>query len=85
VWRAWGAEKLDNWALNYFTWGMAKPLRLPGVEEQRMLEELEIELLVKPAQQARWNRVLSENSSMHIFKPPHDNNDAGFHPDACGI
>jgi hypothetical protein len=35
---------------------MAKPLRLPGVEEQRMLEELEIDLLVEPTQQARWNR-----------------------------
>jgi hypothetical protein len=39
---------------------MAKPLRLPGVEEQRMLEELEIHLLVEPTQQARWNRLVKE-------------------------
>jgi hypothetical protein len=39
---------------------MAKPLRLPGVEEQRVLDELEIQLLVKPAQQARWNRLVKE-------------------------
>src|ERR1022692_1222271 len=39
---------------------MAKPLRLPGVEEQRMLDELEIHLLVEPTQQARWNRLVKE-------------------------
>jgi hypothetical protein len=60
VWWAWGKKILDNCALNYFTWGMAKPLRLPGVEEQRLLEELEIHLLVEPTQQARWNRLVKE-------------------------
>ena len=35
-------------------------MRRPGVEEQRMLDELEIRLLVKPAQQARWNRLVKE-------------------------
>ena len=39
---------------------MAKPLRLPGVEEQRVLDELEIQLLVEPTQQARWNRLVKE-------------------------
>ena len=39
---------------------MAKPLRLPGVEEQRVLDGLEIQLLVEPAQQARWNRLVTE-------------------------
>jgi hypothetical protein len=39
---------------------VAKPLRLPGVEEQRVLDGLEIHLLVKPAQQARWNRLVKE-------------------------
>lgn len=39
---------------------MAKPLRLPGVEEQRVLDELEIHLLVEPTQQARWNRLVKE-------------------------
>ena len=29
--------------------------------------------------------VLSENSTMHIFRPPHGNSNAGFHPSACGI
>jgi hypothetical protein len=39
---------------------MAKPLHLPGVEEQRVLDELEIQLLVEPVQQARWNRLVKE-------------------------
>jgi hypothetical protein len=39
---------------------MAKPLRLPGIEEQCVLDELEIQLLVEPAQQARWNRLVKE-------------------------
>jgi hypothetical protein len=39
---------------------MAKPLRLPGVEEQRVLDELEIQLVMEPAQQARWNRLVKE-------------------------
>ena len=39
---------------------MAKPLRLPGVEEQRVLDELEIQLLVESTQQARWNRLVKE-------------------------
>jgi hypothetical protein len=39
---------------------MAKPLRLPGIEEQRVLDELKIQLLVKPAQQARWNRLVKK-------------------------
>jgi len=39
---------------------MAKPLRLPGVEKQCVLDELEIQLLVEPAQQARWNRLAKE-------------------------
>jgi hypothetical protein len=31
-----------------------------------------------------YSLVVSENSSIHIFKPPHDNSNAGFHPGACG-
>jgi hypothetical protein len=60
VWRAWGKKKLNNCALNYLLGGVAKPLRLPGVEEQRVLDELEIDLLVAPTQQARWNRLVKE-------------------------
>ena len=44
---------------------MAKLLRLPGVEEQRVLDELEIHLLVEPAQQARWNRLVKERHYLH--------------------
>jgi sialate O-acetylesterase len=29
--------------------------------------------------------VLSENPSLHLFKPPRGNSNAGFHPGACGI
>ena len=43
---------------------MAKPLRLPGVEERRMLQELEIRLLVRPTQLARWNRLVKEWHSL---------------------
>jgi hypothetical protein len=39
---------------------MAKPLRLPGVEEQRVLEGLEIQLLLEADQQERWNRLIVE-------------------------
>jgi len=39
---------------------MAKPLRLPGVEESVSWMELGIHLLVEPAQQARWNRLVKE-------------------------
>ena len=64
---------------------MAKPLRLPGVEEQYVLDELEIQLLVEPAQQARWNRLVKERhylrnatlaeiswmgAGFHFFRPP---------------
>jgi hypothetical protein len=35
-------------------------LRLPGVEEQRVLEGLEIQLLLEADQQERWNRLIVE-------------------------
>ncbi len=37
---------------------MVKPLRLPGVEEQKLLEGLEIELLRGRKQHHRWNRLV---------------------------
>ena len=37
---------------------MAKPLRLPGIEEQRVLNELEIHLLLEAGQQDRWNQLV---------------------------
>ncbi len=39
---------------------MAKPLRLPGLEEQRILEGLEIHLLLDRPEQARWNQLVRE-------------------------
>ena len=39
---------------------MAKPLRLPGVEEQRVIDGLEIQLLLDRGQQDRWNQLMIE-------------------------
>ena len=39
---------------------MAKPLRLPGIEEQRVLEGLEIQLLLARDQKEHWNRLVAE-------------------------
>jgi hypothetical protein len=45
--------------------GMTKPLRLPGVAEQRVLHELEIQILLEPAAQERWNRLMIEEHYLH--------------------
>lgn len=37
---------------------MAKPLRLPGIEEQRVLDESQIHLLLDRDQQDRWNELV---------------------------
>jgi hypothetical protein len=37
---------------------MAKPLRLPGIEEQRVLDGLEIQLLLERDQKDRWNQLV---------------------------
>jgi hypothetical protein len=39
---------------------MAKPLRLPGVEEQKLLAGLEIELLLEREQQKQWNKLINQ-------------------------
>jgi hypothetical protein len=44
---------------------MAKPLRLPGIEEQSILNELEIHLLVEPCQQDRWNQLVIDQHYLH--------------------
>jgi hypothetical protein len=44
---------------------MAKPLRLPGVEEQRVLDGLEIDLLLERDQQERWNQHIIEQHYLH--------------------
>ena len=47
---------------------MAKPLRLPGVEEQRALDGLEIHLLLDGEQQERWNQHIIEQHYLHSAK-----------------
>lgn len=44
---------------------MAKPLRLPGIEEQRVLDGLEIHLLLEPHLQDRWNQLVIEQHYLH--------------------
>ena len=44
---------------------MAKPLRLPGVEEQRVLDGLEVHLLLERDQQERWNQHIIEGHYLH--------------------
>ena len=61
--RRGGLGERINWATafrNILLGGMARPLRLPGMAEQRVLDELKIQLLAKPAQQARWNRLVKK-------------------------
>jgi len=47
---------------------MAKPLRLPGVEEQRVLDELEIQVLLDGQQQERWNQLIVEQHYLRSAK-----------------
>jgi hypothetical protein len=44
---------------------MAKPLRLPGIEEQRILDGLEIHLLLERDDQQRWNQSIVEGHYLH--------------------
>ena len=44
---------------------MAKPLRLPGIQEQQVLNELEIHLLLEPSPQDRWNGLVRDQPSRH--------------------
>lgn len=44
---------------------MAKPLRLPGIEEQHVLDELEIALLLEPSAQERWNQWVVAGHYLH--------------------
>ena len=47
---------------------MAKPLRLPGVEEQRVLDELEIHLLLEQRQQEQWNQLMVQGHYLRSAK-----------------
>jgi hypothetical protein len=40
---------------------MAKPLRLPGIEEQELLHELQIDLLLGAQEQDRWNDLVTQH------------------------
>jgi hypothetical protein len=44
---------------------MAKSLRLPGIEEQRVLDELGISLLLDSDAQERWNQLVVEGHYLH--------------------
>jgi hypothetical protein len=44
---------------------MAKPLRLPGIEEQELLDGLQIELVLEPGQRDRWNQLVIEQHYLH--------------------
>lgn len=44
---------------------MAKPLRLPGIQEQRVLEGLELHLILDPKEQERWNEHIVEGHYLH--------------------
>src|SRR5437870_4058526 len=44
---------------------MAKPLRLPGIEEQELLDGLQIELVLEPGQRERWNQLVIEQHYLH--------------------
>ena len=44
---------------------MAKPVRLPGIEEQELLDGLQIELVLEPGQRERWNQLVIEQHYLH--------------------
>jgi hypothetical protein len=44
---------------------MAKPVRLPGIEEQRVLEGLEVHLLLERQEQERWNQCIIQGHYLH--------------------
>jgi len=44
---------------------MPKPLRLPDIEEQQVLDELEIELVLENPKRDRWNQLVVEQHYLH--------------------
>ncbi len=44
---------------------MPKPLRLPDIEEQQVLDELEIELVLEDPKRDRWNQLVVEQHYLH--------------------
>jgi len=44
---------------------MPKPLRLPDIEEQQLLDELKVELVLETRQRDRWNQLVVEQHYLH--------------------
>jgi len=44
---------------------MPKPLRLPGIEEQRVLDGLEVHLLLERKEQESWNQYIVQGHYLH--------------------
>ena len=44
---------------------MTEPLRLPEIEEQRLLDGLKIHLLLEPDQRERWNQCIVQGHYLH--------------------
>ena len=44
---------------------MAKPLRLPGIEEPQVLAELQLHLILEPDEQRRWNQWVVAEHYLH--------------------
>jgi hypothetical protein len=47
---------------------MAKPLRLPGIQEQQVLDELQLDLILDPQAQRRWNEWIIAEHYLHNAK-----------------
>jgi hypothetical protein len=62
-----GSEKNGQILPGLFYSGMAKPIRLPGIEEQRVLDGLEIHLLLTRDEQKRWNQAIIQG---HYLRNP---------------
>jgi hypothetical protein len=50
-----------------FHWRMPRPLRLPNIDEQAVLRELQVRLAL-PCERARWNRLVRQH---HYLKNSH--------------
>ncbi len=44
---------------------MAKPLHLPGIQEQQVLDEVQLDLILEPQQQRRWNQLVIAEHYLH--------------------
>ena len=58
-------EKTGQTRAEVFYWGMTKSLRLPGIEEQRILDGLEMHLLLDRDQPESWNQGIVQGHYLH--------------------